>query len=362
MKILHITLDFGDGGAEKFVVHLSNEQVKQNDVTVCSFWDLREEDYFHNQLHPNVKFISLGKRKGFDIAIFLKVYRLLKEVKPDIVHSHRSVVNYLVLFTILFKNIRFIHTIHNDAFKETQSRLIRFVKNIFFKVGLIRPVTISEDSHKSFKAAYSSNATLIYNGIPMPTKSSHFDDVKKEVNKLKISINTKVLLNIARISTQKNHELLVNVTNRLIDEGYDIVLLVIGKLDKSIIDDRSMSNDRINFLGSKGNATDYLFFADAFCLSSLYEGMPISLIEALAVSCVPVVTPAGGVKDMITDKLNGFISSGFGYNSYHETLKTFLNSESELVQEIKNHCIMDYEKIYNISNTNQNYLKLYEQG
>lgn len=362
MNILHITLDFGDGGAEKFVVHLSNEQVIDHNVTVCSLWDLRKDDYFHKQLLSNIKFISLGKKKGFDMAIFYKIYRLLKEVKPDIVHSHRSTVNYLTLFTILFKKIRFIHTVHNDAFKETRSRLLRFIKNIYFNLGLINPVTISEDSHKSFRAAYSSNATLIYNGIPMPKKSPHFANVMKEVNEFKISDNTKVLLNIARISNQKNQQLLINVTNKLIEEGYDIVLIIIGKLNSSIIDENLNSNYRIRFLGSKINATDYLYMANAFCLSSLYEGMPLALIESLAISCIPIVTPAGGVKDMITNKINGFISLDFDFDSYYESLKYFLDSDDSLIQEIKNNCITSFENQYDISHTNKNYLKLYEQA
>ncbi len=360
MNILHLTLDFGDGGAEKFIIHLSNEQSKQNDITVCSFWDLREEDYFHKQLNSGIKFITLGKKKGFDIAIFYKIYRLFKEVKPDIVHSHRSVVNYLTIFTVFFKKIKFIHTVHNDAFKETKSSIIRFTKNIFFNLGLINPVTISEDSHKSFKVAYSSNATLIYNGIPMPKKSSHFADVMKEVKEFKISDNTIVLLNIARISKQKNHQLLIDATNKLIEKGYDIVLIIVGRLNSSVLDEKIISNARIRFLGSKDNATDYLFMANGFCLSSLYEGMPISLIESLAISCMPVVTPAGGVKDMITNKMNGFIS--YDFDSYYDALKCFLDSDDTLIQKMKNNCNTDYINKYSISNTSENYLRLYEQA
>jgi glycosyltransferase involved in cell wall biosynthesis len=58
-------------------------------------------------------------------------------------------------------------------------------------------------------------------------------------------------------------------------------------------------SDRILWLGGKNNATDYIHLADYFILSSLYEGMPISLIEAMAAGCLPVCTDVGGIPEMI---------------------------------------------------------------
>ena len=110
------------------------------------------------------------------------------------------------------------------------------------------------------------------------SKSILYDTAKEEIINLKKSPFTKVFVNVARVSKQKNQELLIKVFDKLLNESKDVILLAIGRqTDLSYlkkIQDKIPKN--VYLLGSKSNATDYMLLADAFCLSSLWEGMPIS--------------------------------------------------------------------------------------
>lgn len=362
MKILHLTLDFGDGGAEKFIVHLSNQQQKYgHTVAVCSLWDLKSTEYFHNQLHPDIAFVSLGKKRGFDITIFKKLYDLIRDKNPDVIHTHRSTINYILPLLFFYKKKQFVHTVHNDAFKETPQKILRKIKSIYFKKKAIIPVTISQESQESFFKAYRLKAKCIYNGIPEITRSTEFDEVKKSFERIKTNRNSKIIINIGRISPQKNQKLLIQVINRLIAEGEDIILLIIGRREILFNDLSNFQGERIIFLGSKSNATDYLLNADAFCLSSLYEGMPISLIEAFAAKCIPIVTPVGGMKNMVKNNYNGYLAKDVTFEALYKSFRLFLAESNEKKEKLKNNCYIDFRKNYHIDSVYNNYMNVYNE-
>ena len=84
------------------------------------------------------------------------------------------------------------------------------------------------------------------------------------------------------------------------------------------------------------NIPDYLNHADAFCLTSLFEGLPITLIEAMACGCIPVCTPVSGVIDIIRDGETGFISRDFTTDAFKETVERFLeNGRDAMKQDLK---------------------------
>lgn len=70
--------------------------------------------------------------------------------------------------------------------------------------------------------------------------------------------------------------------------------------------------------------------SDAFCLSSIYEGLPITLIEALACGCIPLSTPVSGVVDLVVNNENGFISANFTLDSYVEVLLRYLKNHESI--------------------------------
>ena len=98
--------------------------------------------------------------------------------------------------------------------------------------------------------------------------------------------------------------------NELDRRGSDFVLLVLGDgFDQGAgAGLKTRACEKIHFLGLKNNVADYLYCSNAFCLTSIFEGLPISLLEAMACGVIPICTNIGGVPDVVQDGRNGYLS------------------------------------------------------
>ena len=365
MKILQIIPSLGSGGAERLVVDLCNELTNRGeDVVLCITQNPNEYDYgfYLNELSDSVRFISLNRCKGFTFKNIILLQKIIKEVKPDIIHLHLSILLYAYLLSVLNLNIRFYNTIHSLAEKTCKNLLFKMLNYFCYSIGLIKVIVISEECKTSYEKFYNlKNATLIHNGRKNFLPSERFSFVSDEIKRFKQHESSIVFVHVARYHNEKNQELLFQVFNRLAKEGLDYSLLIIG--DWSFCEEAKqlakLANDRICFLGIKKNVCDYLFLADAFCLTSNYEGMPISLLEALSCGCIPICTPVGGIKDMIQDGITGFLSENVSETAYYDAIKSFLNNKNIVKKET---LINYFEENYSIEQCALKHISLYQNS
>lgn len=327
MKILELSPSLASGGAERFTVDLANELAKTQDVTILVMRKFPHSDFFLNEISPNIQCIQKNGRLSLLSKlwqVFTAFYWILK-LKPDVVHAHTVAINWILLPSIFLVNTKFYFTIHNLANQECTTKLGYRLRKFFFK-HRITPIAISSTCALSFKEMYNYPCnTVINNGCREIYTSEKFHEVQNEINRYKQNTDTKVFINVARIMPQKNHKLLIEAFQKFIANGRNAILLIIGDYQriKGLKDklDKSIKTDRIFFLGTKLNISDYLACADYFCLSSLWEGLPISLLEAGMAGCYPISTPTGGVLDVIKDSSWGIISQDFSVNGFVTALE-----------------------------------------
>ncbi len=367
MKIVHIITELYTGGAEKFCIDLCNElsMDSNNEVYLCVLGKDIEKSILYKKLLPSVKCISLNKEKGYDLKLIKKLYNFLKEVSPDITHTHLRAQAYSFIPLILL-NIPNIHTVHNVAYKEI-GKPIRFLYKLLYNIFNFTPVAISHEVQDTIKKEYGKKFDkLVYNGTKAVEKSEKFEEVKKEIELLKKHENTKVFLQIGRVGFQKNQKMLIEAFEELISENFDVLLLMIGfKGEKNSLtesyykecEQMIKSKDKILFLGEKSNIGDYLLLCDAMVLSSKYEGLPIVILEAMSAGKAVVSTPAGGVVDVIEDGKNGYLSDGFDEISFLKTIKRYLLNPLKDDKKIKE----IFEKNYSIEKTALDYMDIYKE-
>lgn len=317
MKILEIIDYLSPGGAQRFVVDLSNELVEYNEVSLLTFRKSDNSDFYRNLLKPQIKqYIYNGTwsilSKIWQIVV---VFYYIYKIRPEVVHCHTLAFPYTILPAYVFKKkMKFYYTVHNIAEKETAKGLSTILRKIFLK-NCIRPVTISKICDESFREFYGYNSfSSINNGCREIRITDNFLKTKEEIASYKKTKNSKVFLNVARIMEQKNHVLLLDSFELLLKDYDDAILIVIGDdsgCEDSTLIERLHHSPHVYYLGPRSNVSDYMFLSDFFCLSSLWEGLPISLLEAGLSGLYPICTPAGGIKDVIIDQSWGILSSGF---------------------------------------------------
>ena len=326
MKIVHILYELGSGGAERFVVDLANRQAGEgHDVTLCMIRPVvGNNDFSTRFMDKAVGFVSLGISSGFSFSKLRKVAACLSGLQPDVVHAHHNVLPYLALPVFSGKRPLMVHTVHSDAHRANANRIERLYCKYLYRRALVRPVTISAASDASFSEVYGIQAVCIPNGREEVAPGVHFAAVKAEVEAYGPA---PVFVHTGRCHPVKNQQLLVASFNALRAEGANFSLLIIGsgyesELGRSL---KEQACDRVFFLGEKDNVTDYLLCADAFCLTSSSEGLPISLLEALACGATPVCTPVGGIPDVVKEGRTGYLSDGTEGKDYLAALHRFLD-------------------------------------
>lgn len=317
MRILEIIQSLASGGAERLVVDLCNEMANTQDVYLLI---LKEVNHFYlPQVSEKVHVIQAHIPVGKNPKQFFICYQLINRIKPDIVHYH-SHARYTILPANVFlcNRYKFYMTIHsdvNDGYKRGISRLQVLLSGY---LGKTKFITISPTNYQQFKESYPHfDQVMIRNGRALPLfNDSH--TVKSEIDSYKNDNNTIVFVHVARCAEVKNQTLLINAFNSIINKGYNAILLIIGAGYESGLGDnlKSLACTNIHFLGVRENVYDYLKYSDCFVLSSLVEGMPMSIIEAL-LSGIPVIsTPVCGAIDAIDNDINGLICPDFSLENY----------------------------------------------
>lgn len=360
MKILQLIYSLSSGGAEKFVVDLSNcLAARGHDVTICILLDdtIPEMSFNKQFIKANVKFDSLGFNPGFSLSKVKKVEAYINSVRPDIVHCHLNVIPYIFRLACTNKKVKFFHTIHSLANKSCGPSWQYPFNRFLYARDMIIPVTISTECQKSYEAFYRlHNARCVYNGCSPLLPTNHINQVRHEISQLKSSESTMVFIHVARFSEEKNQKLLINVFNRCYRQNLNLILLILGAGYES--DEgkklKSQACEKIFFLGKKNNVADYLLCSDAFCLTSKYEGLPISLIEALSCGVTPICTAVGGIPDIIVDKKNGYLSYAADEDSYFQAIERFIAkpiARDEIIEYYNRNfsmkkCVKSYELLF----------------
>ncbi|MBE7175758.1 MAG: glycosyltransferase [Mucilaginibacter polytrichastri] len=365
MVVVQIITTLAYGGAEKICIDLSNglSQDPSSEVYLISLFDIGEAHRNPATIDKRVKLITLAKRPGLDARIFYRLYRILSRIKPQIIHTHLTALLYLVPYIYLKREpFKLFHTVHNVAEKDVIPAAQKVFKHLA-KNNLFTAIAISEEIRISIREFYGIDSVLIVNFTPKPEKSGRFKIAAEEIKKIKRNSHTKVFLNLARISVAKNQLPLIEAFSELKNEN--IVLLMVGGADiiytelqsKLVIASQAAGN--VFILGNRDNATDYLFCSNAYILPSLYEGLPVSLLEAIALGVVPMCTPVGGTPSIVIPDQTGFIIDQPDKQAIKNAIFEYLGTEESKLDVMSESCQKLYSSKYSLATGLKDHIALY---
>lgn len=349
IKVVHVIPNLSTGGAERFVVDLINEGVSNDwDCNLVLFG--KNDNFFINEIDKRVKIHFLEKKQGFDFMLIFKIFILLKRIQPNVVQSHLSAFNYLGLAFIL-SPYKFFHTIHSLPSKEYKSFLGKFLRIFFFKIlKKCTPISISPKVHEEAQTIYGAGVKMIFNGRSFPKLTeqaigfgAYCDDLRAK--------GYKIFVNVGSLKKAKNQVNLINSIKELNSlNNFKIKLIILGG-SKSSNEYKELStivDNNIELLGNVNTPQDYLAHADFFILPSLWEGMPISLIESFALGKVSLGTDVGGISYMIKNGINGILIDGTNVESIKSAIERVLIIDSSTLKRISEHARSEFDSKYSI--------------
>ncbi len=311
IRVLHVIPWLGMGGAERLVVNLS-EALSENgiEVSVCSLYPGSGSVLEKMVEETGIPIYYLNKHKGFDPRMIFELHSLFARLKPDVVHTHLSVLRYSLLPAFLCGIPLRVHTVHNVAERETDSPG-KIIRHLAFRLGKVIPVGVSGKVSETVKELYGINAEVIYNGIPV----KRFRKIDNRHLRWKIYENVKdsdvVFIHIARFGAQKNHRLLISAFRRALRRKRNLKLLLVGDGElrnemENIVKAENLERD-VFFLGLRKDVPELLSVSDVFVLSSDWEGLPMTVLEAMAAGKPVISTSVGGVPELVKNNSTGIL-------------------------------------------------------
>lgn len=306
IRVLHIIPNFGPGGAERLVLNLleasDNERFETAAVSLYPETGTILEQEIRQK---GLQVYYLDKHLGLDLRMIPELYHLFQKFKPDVVHTHLYVLRYVLIPATLCRIPVRIHTLHSIAQHEV-GRLGKLVHQISFRLGGVVPVSISRKVANTVSSVYGVGiqSPVIYNGIPTRCFTS-------VVNGEKHAKEEMVLLHIGRFAAEKNHLLLIQAFARAIKDYPNMQLWLVGdgelrgKVEATVME--KGLQEKVSFLGIRSDIPQLLAKSDLFVLSSDYEGVPLTILEAMAAGKPVVATAVGGVPELVEEVKTGIL-------------------------------------------------------
>jgi glycosyltransferase involved in cell wall biosynthesis len=302
MKIVHVMECFA-GGTFNFLVDLTSELSNEEHIVIYGTNRENTPKNFKELFNKNVKFIEWKTAQREmkplkDIKALWELYTILKKIDNiDIIHLHSSKAGFLgrIVSFLLGKSKKTIYTPHAISFLRLDVSLkkrkifIWMEKFASFFGGKI--VACSQSEKEVIEEQGIKNVTFINNGIkPLQIE-------KKENMSDKITI-----ISVGRLSIQKNPKLFNDIALEFKDNS-NIQFIWCG--DGELKSELNSPNIKCTGWIERKELECYLVNADIYLSTSLWEGLPLSVLEAMSVGLPVVLSNCVGNRDLVRD--NGFL-------------------------------------------------------
>jgi glycosyltransferase involved in cell wall biosynthesis len=312
IKILETIRQGQVGGGETHVLDLVRKLDKDLfDVEVLSFTDGPMVQKL-NALGINTYVIKT--EKPFDINKWNIISKFIVDGKYDIIHAHGTRAASNVFYSDNKLNIPMIYTVHGWSFHDNQNIVMRKVREFsekFLTKRASTTITVSESNKRDGIAKFKlERAEVIYNGIDHERFNPclNYSDIRAEFG---IPEGKTLVGYLVRMTEQKDPFTMIRAIKEVSETNKNIVFLMVGNgelLDptKKLAKELDVL-DQIVFSDFRNDIPAILNAIDIYCLPSLWEGMPIGLLEAMAMGKACIASAVDGTKELVNDGENGIL-------------------------------------------------------
>lgn len=310
IKVLHILGKESAGGAEIMALNFQKGFSKNIHAEYLVFCPKTNTLVNKHAMHDNIKLHLFPDFKILNyIQIYIKLKELFHNVNYDIIHLHSPVLGFICLKAAKKTGVRarIIHY-HSSAKSEHTSKLLR--NAILYHAGASYATHFIACSKKaSIAAPRNANIKIIYNGIDC--EKYKYNHTSRIAIRKKLGYENKIIIgHVGRLSFPKNQTFLLDIFEEIFHIQNNCILFIIGdgplqKHLKTYIKGKSYEKNVI-FWGNSNHIPELLSIMDVFVMTSFYEGLPLSVLEAQS-SGLPCILSSHITKEVSVLNSNCFI-------------------------------------------------------
>ena len=330
IHVVHLIETLGPGGAERLLYtnlkHFDPERVRSTVITVYS----AQQHWVEPITELGVPVVSLDCHSTRDILKGVRRLRAwLRANQPDLVHSHLWAANVIGRVAGRLAGVPVISSVHNPDHEpqawsdgadvsRIKRHAVKAMDRFTAKLGSSRMVAVSDYVRKSAVRDLHfplESIDLVYNPFDVDLMKAPVGKNRAELlREVGLPVESQILLNVARVSPQKGLLYAVRALPEILMQYQQVHLLSVGATTdprwtaelKREAEALGVAN-HFHMLGARSNVVDFLRACDIFVFPSLYEGLGIALIEAMAAGCVCVATNTGPIPEVVQDGKDGVL-------------------------------------------------------
>lgn len=363
IKVMHIVATSTLSGAEKVVSDIcTNLDSKYEPIVICAGEPLKS---YYEEKGVKAYIADLSHLKPSEIK---KLKNIVKKEKVDIIHAHDvkpSIGGYLAGRKFNVPVISHIHVTYLWMKKKGPLKIIdkHFRKRYTFSIACSE---IVRDFYVEYNKSIDENKITYMDNC---FNFNEFDKVKiadKDAFREKIGISKDkyVFGFLGRLLKLKGADLMIDAFNEIKDKAKDSILLIVGDgEERSHLEEQVKKyniEDRVIFAGYQKNAYDYMNTFDTFILPSVREGLPIAVLEAMAMKKPVISTPVAGLRKLIKPDYNGIVLKERNKEELSNAMIK-LYTDKELYSNISENAYKYLKENYDIKNYVEKLQQIYEK-
>jgi len=309
-KVLQVINSLHAGGAEvllkNFTLQAKKSCRKNNDCPVeIEIAILYSEDIFKDDFKKaGIVVWELGLKFKYDLRGVIKLISLIKRGKYNIVHVHLFPANLFGSLASLFlsKNIKFIFSEHNVYNRRRSFKLFKIIDRFIYS-GYYRIICVSKQVRIAlieWLPNLKKKSMVIPNAVPIPDLSN-WPSIKKYdilfVGRLTKAKGVDILFRAIKILKEKYQ---MGIKAAIAGEGY------LQEELKGLVKELGISNE-VEFLGVRRDIEKILSSTQVFVLPSRWEGLPLTVLEAMGSGVSIIATKVGGITEVIENGQEGLL-------------------------------------------------------
>ncbi len=280
------------------------------------------------------------RSKGTDYFASMKVAAVFRKLKPDVIHTHNTQPFIEGTIAAVMTGVkRVIHTDHARIFPDKRRyMLMEWLLSHFVE----KVVGVSEHTTKSlnkYEHISEKKLTTIVNGIEYESISVNIELKKKT---LSLPSNCLVIGAAVRLSEQKGLHYVIEVLPDLIKNYPHIEMVIAGdgplRMQLQVRAKELKIDKKVHFIGPRLDVLELLQVFDIYVLPSLWEGLPMIILEAMASGCPVIATDVGGVREAIVDNETGILVEPGNKKALYEAIEKLVTDKDLMVKK--------YEALY----------------